>query len=185
MGSLILTLGFLYLVGLGWAKLKDNLNDRACRLEQKNEEKLKVVFSHLYVLTWKYYQEVEPEVIRFWKQSYAQLYEEHDGFEFYEIAKHLYGRTVQEESIARALKEMINRDLPVPQNVPMVYGKFIIVDGKSSGYLTDKLIGNLNQKLPLVQMKFDHDAAQYVEDPYILSLMPPKRKYRSYHGPHG
>ena len=47
MGSLILTLGFLYLVGLGWAKLKDNLNDRACRLEQENEEKLIISLANL------------------------------------------------------------------------------------------------------------------------------------------
>ena len=185
MGSLILTLGFLYLVGLGWAKLKDNLNDRACRLEQENEEKLKVVLSHLYVLAWKYYQEVEPEVIRFWKQSYAQLYEEHDGFEFYEIAKHLYGRTVKEESIARALKEMVDRGLPVPQHVNRAYNKLIVVDGSASGYSIDKEADQLFSKLPSIQMKFDHDAAQYAEDPYILSLMPPKRKYKSYHGSHG
>jgi len=65
MFSLIYTLGILYLIGLAWAKCKDKIQDKAFKLEQENEEKLKVIFSHVYVLSWKYYQEVEPEVIRF------------------------------------------------------------------------------------------------------------------------
>lgn len=186
MFSLIYTLGILYLIGLAWAKCKDKIQDKAFKLEQENEEKLKVIFSHVYVLSWKYYQEVEPEVIRFWKQSYAQLYEEHDGFEFYEIAMHLYGRTVHEESIRRALEEMIERKMPIPKRVPKVYNKFIIVDGKSASYDPAKEAAEIYYcRLPALQMQFNHDEAEHAEDPYILSLIPPRRKYKTYHGPNG
>mgnify|MGYP000490159002 CR=1 FL=1 len=182
MFSLLLTLGLLYLIGVGWAKLKDKLADKTFQWEQENEEKLKVVFSHLYVLSWKYYQVVDPEVIRFWKQSYAQIYDEHDGFEFYEIAQHLYGHTIGEECVKRALAEMIQRGLPVPQHIGKQYNKFIIVDGKAIGYSIDKEAKEANIcRMPRLEMKFNHEAAEYAEDPYILSLMPPKRKYRSYH----
>lgn len=182
MFSVIITLGLLYLIGVAWSKLKDSLNNKSFQLEKEAEEKLKPVLAHLYVLSWKYYQVVEPEVIRYWKQSYAQLYDEHDGLEFYEIAMHLFGRTTQEESIARALKEMQRLKLKLPKHIPKHFNKFFVVEWDHFGYSIDEEADKLCNKLPVLKMEFNHDAAAYAEDPYILSLMPPKRRYRSYHG---
>ena len=41
MFSLIYTLGILYLIGLAWAKCKDKIQNKAFKLEQENEEKLR------------------------------------------------------------------------------------------------------------------------------------------------
>ncbi len=81
---------------------------------------------------------------------------------------------------------MIERGLPVPKRVPKVYNKFTITDGKSPNYdLGKETLAMCFCRIPTLQMQFNYEAAEYAEDPYVLSLIPPRRKYRTYHGPNG
>lgn len=110
----------LFLAGLGsvFSKWADKANEWNRKTLQKKEADIRMFFANLYVVTWQYYQQLEPKVIdelvqlRPRKVKQLAVYSKFSAI-MMENTTRLYGENILDHCIKKAFEELRARGYPV------------------------------------------------------------------------
>ncbi len=179
--AILLVLGIGNWIVKGNEKIKQK--QRAAKFQDNNEAKL--FFCNLYAVTWQYYQQLEPEVIRTLAEYVPQSATYFTLQDLERYSRTIYGESIWERSIEKAFLEMKKHGCPVfrrnhdPETMHKFGCEFLLL-GKGESYEIREDLDDYKMEMKHPGAFYDWGAAKSVSYLFPLKCIPEEDDPRTY-----